>query len=142
MPTTTKKATKKRKRARTARVSARIGEIEAEVTAKKTTKAKAGRKQLGDALRELPGRYVDETSKFIRGASLAYLENLRLMANISSSFAEEVYGRDRTEHTSLADLAVDFPKNVSTGLANALDESLDIPGKVVHKFCETYEEKG
>jgi hypothetical protein len=53
--------------------------------------------EASDVLRDLPSRAFDEGSKFVRGLTLAYLEQLRTMADVLTTFTDEVVGRNRPE---------------------------------------------
>lgn len=48
-----------------------------------------------DVMRDLPARAMDEASKFFRGLTFAYLEQLRVGANVLNAFTGEVLSRNR-----------------------------------------------
>jgi hypothetical protein len=48
-----------------------------------------------DIVRDLTSRAADEANKLIRGLAFAYLEQLRLSANVVTTIAEEVFRRNR-----------------------------------------------
>lgn len=48
-----------------------------------------------DRVRDLTARAADEANKLIRGLAFAYLEQLRLSANVVTTIAEEVFRRNR-----------------------------------------------
>jgi hypothetical protein len=93
-------------------------------------------------VREFSDRSLDETSRFLRGGTYAYLEGVRLFANVLSSFADSVMSRnrrrdkddpDREPLSYLVDDAVAASDDVR-------DEYFEIPRKVVDKLDEVYRE--
>jgi hypothetical protein len=144
--------------------------------------------EIDDIVRDLPARTVDEVSKLIRGLAFAYLEQIRLSANIVTTIAEEVFQRNRPDRTgrgarsrrrrdydrepardrayarerydderdenegerehrgrarrrrTVAGLTGDLPGDLYAGIVKAVDQSLQIPGRTVERFYESFKE--
>jgi len=91
--------------------------------------------------KNISNRAVDEGSGLIRGVALAGIESVRLAGSVMSSFADTVSQKNRPEEkNSTSDLTRDLPKDVYSGVLNAVEQTLDIPGKVVDKLQESYHE--
>jgi len=91
--------------------------------------------------KNISNRAVDEGSGLIRGVALAGVESVRLAGSVLSSFADTVSQRNRPEEKgSTSDLTRDLPKDVYSGALNAVEQTLDIPGKVIDKLQESYNE--
>lgn len=109
-------------------------------------------REAADVLRDLPERALDEGSKLIRSLTLAAVEPLRLVGDLARNLGDEVLLRNRPGNTgsrdepptgqrsSPASLTSALPKDLSAGLIRALDLSLEIPGRVVGRFCDVYRE--
>jgi len=50
-----------------------------------------------DVVTDLPARLMDEASKFVRGLTFAYLEQMRVAADVMNTFADEVFTRNRPD---------------------------------------------
>jgi len=91
--------------------------------------------------RNISNRAADEGSGLIRGVALAGVESVRLAGTVLSSFADTVSQRNRPEEKdSTSDLTRDLPKDIYSGVINAVEQTLDIPGKVIDKLQEGYKE--
>ena len=91
--------------------------------------------------KNISNRAVDEGSGLIRGVALAGIHSVRLAGGVMSSFADTVSQRNRPEEKdSTSDLTRDLPKDVYYGALNAVEQTLDIPGKVIDKLQEGYNE--
>lgn len=91
--------------------------------------------------KNISSRAADEGSGLIRGVALAGVESVRLAGSVLSSFADTVSQRNRPEEKdSTSDLTRDLPKDVYSGVINAVEQTLDIPGKVIDKLQESYNE--
>ena len=91
--------------------------------------------------KNISSRAVDEGSGLIRGVAVAGIESVRLAGGVMSSFADTVSQRNRPEEKdSTSDLTRDLPKDVYSGALNAVEQALDIPGKVIDKLQEGYNE--
>jgi len=91
--------------------------------------------------KNISNRAVDEGSGLIRGVALAGIESVRLAGSVMSSFADTVSQKNRPEEKgSTSDLTRDLPKDIYSGVLNAVEQTLDIPGKVVDKLQEGYHE--
>src|SRR5262245_46018489 len=53
-----------------------------------------------DVLRDLPVRFMDETSKLVRGLTFAYLEQVRMAADVMNTFVDEVLVRNQPTRSS------------------------------------------
>jgi hypothetical protein len=131
-----------------------------------------------DIIRDIPARAVDEVSKLIRGLAFAYLEQIRLSADVVTTIAEEVFQRNRPVRTergartqrrrdpeedtgsrrryedegerehagrarrrrTVAGLTGDLPGDIYAGIVKAVDQSLQIPGRTVERFYESFKE--
>ena len=123
----------------TSRLRARIAELEAHLAEanRRTTRTE---KHSDELARELPGRFIDETGRLIRSATIAYMEGVRQVTHVVSTFADDVYGRETRRDASLTELAKDFPRDFSDGFMNSCDHYLRIPHRVIDKFYEEYKE--
>jgi hypothetical protein len=136
-----------------ARLRARVEQLEAEVSPKSASgrerdvRKEPESRDIGD----LPERAIDEGSKLLRGLVLAAVEPLRIAGDLASQFGDELRARNRPERvrtrsekrsdrTSPTGLVSDLPRDITAGLSKIVDESLNIPGKVVDRFYEAYKE--
>jgi hypothetical protein len=104
------------------------------------TETKKKSSKTSDA-RNISNRAADEGSGLIRGVALAGVESVRLAGTVLSSFADTVSQRNRPEEKdSTSDLTRDLPKDIYSGVINAVEQTLDIPGKVIDKLQEGYKE--
>lgn len=119
----------------------RIAELEADTRRPREKAGAEGKKRTSDLIREIPERTIDETAKVARGVTLAYVEQLRQMADVWNAFADEVFNRNSADsRTSVRDLAWNLPRDLYSGYLSAIDRSLDIPRRTIDKFYETYNE--
>ena len=121
-----------------ARLRARVRELESEL-------ASAERKPKGASskgrTREISDKFGDEAARLIRGVALAGIEQVRTTASVLTSFADTVSQRNQLkEDKSHSDLAKDLPNDLYSGILNAIEHSLEMPGKVVNRLHETYTE--
>lgn len=94
-----------------------------------------------ESVRNISSRAADEGSGLIRGITLAGVETVRLAGEALSSFADTVSQRNRPEEKdSKADLTRDLPKDIYSGVVNAVEQTLDMPGKVIDRLQEGYKE--
>lgn len=121
------------------RLRARVQELEKELDAEtKKRKSSSKASQTGQT-RSISNRATDEGSGLIRGVVLAGVESARLCGSVLSSFADTVSQRNRPEEKdSTAELTRDLPKDMYQGVLNAVEQSLDIPGKVIDRLQEGY----
>lgn len=105
-------------------------------------KSRARREEVGDTVNRAVDRGGDEISKLVRGVTLAYLEEIKLVADVVGSFADEVTNRNRPkdENVSARDLAGDLADDVYRSAIKAADRLAEIPEKVVDKFYKGYKE--
>jgi hypothetical protein len=121
------------------RLRLRVQELEKEREAE-TKGSKKGSKS-SESARNISNRAADEGSGVIRGVALAGVETVRLAGSVLSSFADTVSQRNRPEEKdSNADLTRDLPKDIYSGVLNAVEQTLDMPGKVIDKLQEGYKE--
>lgn len=98
------------------------------------------RRDAGGTLRDISERSTDESGRLLRGLTHAYLEQVRLTANVLSSYVDNVMqrnrGRDEEERESVSRLVDDAIRASN----DVLDEYFDIPRKVVDKLHDVYHE--
>jgi hypothetical protein len=136
-----------------ARLRARVQQLEAEISHKppRNREREVREEPESPNIRDLPERAIDEGSKLLRGLVLAAVEPLRIAGDLASQFGDEVRARNRpdrvrgrserrSEETSPRGLVSSLPGDISAGVSKILDESLNIPGKVVDRFYEAYKE--
>ena len=115
----------------------RVAELEAELKGKGKTKT-SDEKELADLLRNTSSRAVDNSTKLIRGITLAYLEQLRLAANVVNTLASDVVQMPGAKEKMSGEDLIKLPKNIYARYLSAINESLDIPSKTIEKFYEGY----
>jgi hypothetical protein len=106
-----------------------------------------------DSIRKSSNRAADEGSRYIRALTHSYIEGLRLTAGLMDTFTNEVVARnhpdkkkakeaaeDGTETHTSRRLVAQLPSDIYSGYLAALDESVEIPRKVLDKFYEVYKE--
>src|SRR5687768_9776408 len=122
-----------------ARLRNRINELEKEQELNKKQGRKSSRSSESD--RNITRRASNEGSGLIRGFTLAGVEAVRATGSVLSSFADTVSQRNRPEEKdSTGELTRDLPKDVYSGVVNAVDQVFDIPGKVIDRLHEGYKE--
>jgi hypothetical protein len=123
------------------RLRLRVQELESELEAETKARKKESKASGSGSARNISGRATDEGSGLIRGVALAGVESVRFAGSILSSFADTVSQRNRPEEKdSKGDLTRDLPKDIYSGVVNAVEQSLDMPGKVIDKLQEGYRE--
>jgi hypothetical protein len=123
------------------RLRLRVQELERERDAETKGRKKAAKASDSESARNISNRAADEGSGIIRGVALAGVESVRFAGSVLSSFADTVSQRNRPEEKdSNADLTRDLPKDIYSGVLNAVEQSLDMPGKVIDKLQEGYKE--
>src|ERR1700693_2962768 len=126
------------------KLRARIRELQSKVREKDSdTETDDAFDEASDILRDLPGRAVDEASKFVRGFTMAYFEQLRLMGEMLTTVADEVAGRNRAtsrkstprdssrrrylrefdDRSSPTGLAANLPRDIFTGVVSSVVKS-------------------
>jgi len=119
-----------------------------------------------DVVRDIPVRAMDELNKIVRSVTLASIEQLRLAANVVDTFANEVFNRNQPKpkgrarprsderevessepergrprrRSSVTELTGNLSRDISAGFARALDQSFEIPRKIVDKLSQSYRE--
>ena len=120
------------------RLRTRVTELESDLD---NEKKKPKKHSKVSQAKNISNRAVDEGSGLIRGVAVAGIESVRLAGSVMSSFADTVSQRNRPEEKdSTSDLTRDLPKDVYSGALNAVEQTLDIPGKVIDKLQEGYNE--
>ena len=120
------------------RLRKRVTELESDLD---NERKKPKKHSKASQAKNISNRAVDEGSGLIRGVALAGIESVRLAGSVLSSFADTVSQKNRPEEkNSISDLTRDLPKDVYSGVLNAVEQTLDIPGKVVDKLQEGYHE--
>jgi hypothetical protein len=123
------------------RLRARVNELEKELDTETKKRKKSSKTSETESARNISKRATDEGGSLIRGLALAGVETVRVFGSVLSSFADTVSQRNRPEEKdSTADLTRDLPKDMYSGVVNAVDQTLDIPGKVIDKMHEGYKE--
>ena len=120
---------------------ARVSELERELEAETKKRKKSTKTSESGSVRNISKRATDESGGLIRGVAMAGVETVRLAGSVLSSFADTVFQRNRPEEKdSTTDLTRDLPKDMYSGVINAVEQTLDIPGKVIDKMHESYKE--
>ncbi len=125
---------RKRKRGAKAHVSA----SEAGTKHDKTT---VQGEKLGHVLGDASRRFAKESAHYMRGLTLAYLEGYRLLSESASTMASEIERRQQHQpgkKQSPAALLRDFPNHAMAGYSKAIEESVDIPRRMVDTFNRHY----
>ena len=121
------------------RLRARVQELERELH-DETKKPKRSTKK-SESTRNISKRTTDEGGSLIRAITLAGVEFVRSAGSVLESFADTVSDRNRPEEKdSSSDLTRDLPKDVYSGGLNAIEQVLEIPGRVIDKLHEGYRE--
>jgi hypothetical protein len=121
-----------------ARLRARVSELENELNAE--TKKRKGSSKASQT-RNISKRATDEGGSIVRGVALAGVELVRSTGNVLASFADTVSDRNRPEEKgSSSDLTRDLPKDIASGALNAIEQALEIPGRMIDKLHEGYRE--
>ncbi|HYL97465.1 MAG TPA: hypothetical protein VEZ90_00810 [Blastocatellia bacterium] len=120
------------------RLRARVTELETQLDNRET---KPKRSEYQERHEDIASKLGEETAKFFRGMALAGVELVRTSAGVMSSFADTVSDRNRRKgEESVSDLTKDLPGDIYFGVLNAVDHTLDIPGRVVGRLHESYSE--
>ena len=105
------------------------------------TKQDKGKDRDKEQQRRITSRAADEASGLMRGVALAGVEAVRATGSAISSFADTVSQRNRPEEKdSSSDLTRDLPRDMYSGFLNAVEQFLEIPGKVIDKMQDSYKE--
>ena len=110
--------------------------------AEQTASAPAQNDSWKDTIRNHAEKGRKEQKNILRGLTMAYLEQVRLGSNLVANFAKNVSEGNKAEQ---ADSPLEYvkltTKSVANGLSKAVGEYIDIPGKTIDKFYQTYKEK-
>ena len=121
------------------RLRARVQELEGELH-DESKKGKKGSKT-SESARDVSKRATDEGGSLVRAVALAGVEVFRSTGAVLESFADTVSERNRPEKKdSSSDVTRDLPRDVYSGALNAIDQALEIPGRVIAKLHEGYKE--
>ena len=131
-----------------ARLKTRLQQLEAEVAPRR---ARSPEREERESLNigDVPERVMNEGSKLLRSLMLAAVEPIRIAGDLASEFGDEIRARSRperrreasekpSERTTRSGTVSALPRDISAGLSRIVDESLNIPGKMVDRFHETY----
>jgi uncharacterized protein YbcC (UPF0753/DUF2309 family) len=122
------------------RLQARVDELEARLSRKESRMEARGR-EVADSLRDTSERATDETSKLIRGLTLAYLEKIRSTMDVVISFVDGVTDRNRPEKDdTIRRLTSRLPGDMTDAFLDAVDQTLDVPNKTIDAFYRAYNE--
>ena len=120
------------------RLRNRVTELESDLEAERKKPKKHSKTS---QVKNISSRAADEGSGLVRGVALAGIESVRLAGSVMSSFADTVSQKNRPEEKdSTSDLTRDLPKDIYSGVLNAVEQTLDIPGKVIDKLQASYSE--
>ena len=90
-----------------------------------------------ETLREIAERIDGEGRRAFRAMVHSQLEQMRLTADLMSSFAARV---ERDNPPDDPDLERDLPRDLIDGWLETVDRALDIPEKTIETFEETYKQ--
>ena len=88
-------------------------------------------------VREIVERVDGEGRRFFRAMVHSQMEQLRLTADLVSSFAERI---ERENPPDAPDVERRLPRDLVDGWLETVDRMLDIPEKTVETFEETYKQ--
>lgn len=158
-PTTTSSSSSSPSRAsqedELAELRARVASLEAEVSRRRTsdrtestTSRRSTRRRgdeevsdLADRTADAVGRKVEEGSRLIRAMVLTGLEPLRITADATLGFVDELTERaEDHEDETIGDLVTSLPGDLYSGFARALERTVDLIPQSVDTFHERYRE--
>lgn len=88
-----------------------------------------------ETMREIVERVDGEGRRMFRAMVLSQMEQLRLTADLISSFASRI---ERDNPPDDPDVERDLPRDLMDGWLETVDRSLDIPEKAIETFEDTY----
>jgi hypothetical protein len=113
----------------------------------KSVKSKSSRDSdkddIGRIATDSGNRFLDETAKLARSYSATVAEMVAASADAISVFSDELSRRNKEEDED--DSVKNFtrlPTDLWSGYLKAMKESVDIPGRMVKKFNDTYQGAG
>lgn len=127
-----------------ARLQARIDELESELRSKSSGESK--RHAETDKLRnETLDKLSDEASRLFHAASMAFVEDLRAVADVVKAVSDEAFKR-RDERAAkdenLRDLRLsDIENDIAAVINKGIDKSITAPRRAIDKFYEIYRER-
>lgn len=98
---------------------------------------RSGGQDRGEMIREIVERVDGEGRRAFRALVLSQMEQMRLTADLVSSFAARI---ERDNPADDPDLERDLPRDLMDGWLETVDRSLDIPEKTIETFEETYKQ--
>ena len=129
---------------------ARIATLEVELNKMRSEVARLNREQRGErrsgrsegrdrveTMREIAERVDGERRRFFRAMVHSQLEQMRLAADLMSSFATRI---ERENPADDPDVERDLPNDLLDGWLDTVDRALDIPEKAIETFEETYKQ--
>ena len=90
-----------------------------------------------ETIREIAERVDGERRRFFRAMVHSQMEQMRMAANLMSSFAERI---ERDNPADDPNVERDLPKDILDGWLETVDRALDIPEKAIETFEETYKQ--
>lgn len=118
-----------------------VQQLQAQLNEQNANPNGTSEKSTSDSMTDATSRCTDAQSQFLRGATLAVMEGLRLTTNVVSAFTGEVIDRSQPkdgESRSAWELVQDLPGNVVSGISKAIDEAIEIPSKSAERFSDSY----
>jgi len=90
-----------------------------------------------ETIREIVERVDGEGRRAFRALVLSQMEQMRLTADLVSSFATRI---ERNNPADDPDVERDLPRDLMDGWLETIDRSLDIPEKTISTFEETHKQ--
>jgi cell division septum initiation protein DivIVA len=127
------------------RLKARIEELEAELKEKRGSRSerKRDRSRAADTWADVQTNKGEVVTRLARGLTLGSLEGVRLFADVVSSFADGVGGRNSRRDdgsTTPQRLASRLPTDMIEEFSDAFDRFVDIPARAAERYAEAYRE--
>jgi len=127
------------------RLKARIEGLEAELQEKRGSRSerKRDRSRAADTWSDVQSNKGEVVTRLARGLTLGSLEGIRLFADVVSSFADGVGGRNSKRDdgsTTPQRLASRLPTDFIEEFSDAFDRFVDIPARTAERYADAYRE--
>ena len=96
-----------------------------------------GRQDRVETIKDIVERVDGEGRRAFRALVLSQMEQMRLTADLVSSFASRI---ERDNPPDDPDVERDLPRDLMDGWLETVDRALDIPEKTIETFEETYKQ--